>query len=286
MQTRNENHAMQPLAVVLGAGAIACAIARRVAIGQHLLLADVKPENAAAAAQTLRAAGFACSTAQVDVAERASVQALAERAAALGSIRAVIHTAGLSPSQAAPQDILRVDLYGTALVLEIFGDHIAAGGNAVVIGSQAAHRLRVDELSQEQADALATKPPEALMQLPFVSSIDDSLRAYQIAKRGNALRVQAEAVRWNKRGARVNCISAGIIFTPLSNDELNSPERGEFYRNMLARLPAGRGGTPDEIGALAELVFGNSGSYITGSDLLIDGGATAAYRYGAQHAQA
>ncbi|UOO80901.1 SDR family oxidoreductase [Uruburuella testudinis] len=271
---------MKQVTVVIGSGAIAQAIARRVSTGKHILLADIQPEHAESAAKILREAGFEASTATVDVAGRASVQALAERAAALGDITGVIHTAGLSPSQAAPQDILKVDLYGTAVVFDEFGKVIAAGGSGVVIGSQSGHRLAVDELTQAQADALATLPAEDLCSLPFVQQIDNSLRAYQIAKRGNALRVQYEAVRWGRRGARINCISAGIVFTPLAYDELNSPERGAFYRNMLAKSPVGRGGTPDEIGALAALLFGPEGGYISGSDILIDGGATASYHYG------
>ena len=149
-----------------------------------------------------------------------------------------------------------------------------------MIGSQSSHRLKIDELTQQQADDLALLPAEELLNLPFVRAIDDSLRAYQIAKRGNALRVQAEAVHWSQRGARINCISAGIVFTPLAYDELTSPERGVFYRDMLAKSPAGRGGTPDEIAALAELLFSHNVGYITGSDILIDGGATAFYKYG------
>ena len=273
---------MKPVNVIIGSGAIAQAIARRISIGKHILLADIRPETAEQAAKTLREAGFECSTAVVNVAERESVAALAQTAQALGDVAGVVHTAGLSPSQAAPQDILRVDLYGTALVFEYFGDIIAPQGAAVVIGSQSSHRLKVDELTQQQADDLALLPAEELLNLPFVRAIDDSLRAYQIAKRGNALRVQAEAVRWGKRGARINCISAGIVFTPLAYDELTSPERGAFYRDMLAKSPAGRGGTPDEIAALAELLFSHNGGYITGSDILIDGGATAFYKYGGQ----
>ncbi|MDU8925017.1 SDR family oxidoreductase [Pasteurellaceae bacterium LIM206] len=265
------------VSVVIGSGSIAQAIARRVSAGMNILLADIRSEHAAAAAKTLREAGFECSTAQVDVADRASVQALADQAAAMGDVYRVINTAGRSPSQASPRDILKADLYGTALVLDIFGEVIAEGGSALMTGSQSAFRL--EPLTAEQIRALAVTPTEELLDLPFVQAIDDSLRAYQISKRGNALRVQAQAVRWGERKARVNCISPGIIFTPLALDELNSPERGEFYRNMLASIPARRGGTPDEVADLAAVVM-NSG-YITGSDFLIDGGATAKFWYGA-----
>lgn len=266
--------------VVIGSGSIAQAIARRVSVGKNILLADINTENAKSAENILSRAGFSVSTTFIDVSSRQSVQALVKTACELGEIKGVIHTAGLSPSQAKAQDIINVDLYGTAVVLEEFGNVIAEGGSCVVIGSQSSHRLNVDAFSQEQADALATLPPEALLELPWVKEVNDSLYAYQLSKRANAFRVMAEAVKWGKRGARINCISAGIIFTPLAYDELNSAERGEFYRNMLAKSPAGRGGTPDEIGALAEFLFGPNGTYISGSDFLIDGGATASYKYG------
>ena len=212
----------------------------------------------------------------MDVSSRESVQAVADKAAELGAVQYVILSAGVSPSQASPQTIVKVDLYGTALVLEIFGDVIAAGGAGVMIGSQSSHRL--PPLSERELRDLATTPTEQLLDLPIVKEIDDSLRAYQIAKKANALRVQMEAVRWGRRGARVNCISPGIIYTPLALDELNSPERGAFYRDMLANIPAQRGGTPDEVAALAEVVL--TGGYISGSDFLIDGGATAKFWWG------
>lgn len=271
---------MEDVIVIVGSGSIAQAIARRVSVEKHILLADIKIENAQQAENTLSRAGFEVSTTNVDVSSRQSVQALVKSACTLGEIKGVIHAAGLSPSQAKTQDLLRVDLYGTAVLFEEFGNVIARGGSCVVIGSQSSHRLAVDALTQAQADALATLPPEELLELALVKDIEDSLYAYQISKRCNALRVMSEAVRWGKRGARINCISAGIIFTPLAYDELNNAERGAFYRNMLDKSPAGRGGTPDEIGALAEFLFGSNGTYVTGSDLLIDGGATASYKYG------
>lgn len=271
---------MKEVIVVIGSGSIAQAIARRVSAGKIVLLADIHPDNAKGAESILSRAGFDVKTTTVDVRSRESIEALVKTACDLGDIKGVIHTAGLSPSQARAQDILRVDLYGTAVLFEAFGEVIAPGGSAVVIGSQSSHRLDVDALSQQQADALATLPPEALLTLPWIAEVDDSLYAYQISKRGNALRVMAEAVKWGKRGARINCISAGIVFTPLAYDELNSVERGAFYRNMLEKSPAGRGGTPDEIGELAAFLFGPNGTWISGSDFLIDGGTTASYKYG------
>ena len=270
---------MNNVIVVIGAGSIGQAIARRVSVGKHVLLADLRPDNAAAAAKVLSDAGFSVSTATVDVSTRESVHALVETATALGTVTGVIHAAGVSPSQATPATILKVDLYGTALVLEEFGNVIAPGGSGVVIASQSGHRLPA--LTPEQNKALATTPAAELLALPMLQpdQVRDSLHAYQLSKRGNSLRVMAEAVRWGKRGARVNTISPGIIFTPLAKDELNGP-RGEGYRRMIALSPAGRGGTPDEVGAVAALLMGPDGTFITGSDFLMDGGVTAAYWYG------
>lgn len=216
---------MKDVIVVIGSGSIAQAIARRVSIGKHILLADIKPEIAEAVEHTLSRAGFEVSTTVVDASSRESVQNLVKEACRIGDIKGVIHTAGLSPSQAKAQDIVRVDLYGTAVLLEEFGHVIAPGGSAVVIGSQSSHRLNVDAFTQAQAEALAMLPPEELLELPLVQEVTDSLYAYQLSKRGNALRVMAEAVKWGKRGARINCISAGIVYTPLAYDELNSAER-------------------------------------------------------------
>ena len=265
--------------VVIGSGSIGQAIARRVGAGKHIILADLRQENADAAAKVLADAGFDVSTTPVDVSSRASVHALAQKAAGLGEVSGLIHAAGVSPSQASPETILKVDLYGTALVLEEFGEVIARGGAGVVIASQSGHRL--PPLSSEQNAALATTPVEALLDLPMLQpdKVTDSLHAYQISKRGNALRVMAEAVRWGKRGARINTISPGIIITPLANDELHGP-RGAGYRHMIELCAVGRAGTPDEVGTVGALLMGAEGAFITGSDFLMDGGVTAAYWFG------
>jgi NAD(P)-dependent dehydrogenase (short-subunit alcohol dehydrogenase family) len=265
--------------VVIGAGSIGQAIARRVSAGKHIVIADLRLENADAAAKTLSNAGFNVTTTKVDVSSRASVQALVENAQSVGAVSGVIHAAGVSPSQATPETILKVDLYGTALVLEEFGNVIAWGGAGVVIASQSGHRL--PPLSAEQNAALATTPVEELLKLSMLQpdQVKDSLHAYQLSKRGNSLRVMAEAVRWGKRGARVNTISPGIIMTPLANDELNGP-RGARYRRMIDLCPAGRAGTPDEVGIVGALLMGADGAFITGSDFLMDGGVTAAYWFG------
>jgi NAD(P)-dependent dehydrogenase (short-subunit alcohol dehydrogenase family) len=251
---------MREVVVVIGPGQIGQAIARRVGVGKHVLLADVRQESANAAAEVLGNAGYEVSVATIDVSSRVAVNALVKTATSIGDVTGLIHAAGVSPSQASPATVLKVDLYGTALVLEEFGNVIARGGSGVVIASQSGHRL--PPLSVEQNKALATTPVEELLGLPFLQPdhVKDSLHAYQLSKRGNSLRVAAEAVRWGKRGARINTISPGIIMTPLAKDELTGP--------------------PDEVATVAALLMGPDGAFITGSDFLMDGGVTAAYWYG------
>lgn len=270
---------MKNVIVLIGAGSIGLAIARRISAGKHILIADINQENADASANTLRDAGFEVTTTKVDISARASVHSLTELAVSLGQVSGVIHAAGVSPSQASPEAILKIDLYGTALILEEFGNVIAQGGAGVVIASQSGHRL--PPLSIEENKALATTPVEDLLQLDMLKSdkIIDSLHAYQIAKRCNSLRVMAEAVRWGKRGARINTISPGIIITPLANDELKG-SRGSMYRRMIETSAAGRAGTPDEVATVAALLMSSDGAFITGSDILMDGGVTAAYWFG------
>lgn len=270
---------MSNVIVVIGAGQIGQAIARRVGVGKRVVLADRSEANASAAAEVMSNAGYDVSVATMDVSSRQAVHALVEKATRLGEIAGLIHAAGVSPSQATPETVLRVDLYGTALVLEEFGNVIARGGSGVVISSQSGHRLPA--LSLEQNRALALTPTEELLQLPFLQldQVKDSLDAYQLSKRGNSLRVMAEAVRWGKRGARINTISPGIIMTPLAKDELAGP-RGAGYRKMIEGSVAKRAGTPDEVGAVGALLMGPDGGFITGSDFLMDGGVTASYWYG------
>lgn len=270
---------MKSVVVVIGPGSIGQAIARRVGSGKHILLADLRGENAEAAAVVLSNAGFEVGTTTVDVSSRASVHALVEAATALGDVTGVIHAAGVSPSQASPAAILKVDLYGTALVLEELGNVIARGGAGVVIASQSGHRLGA--LTAEQNTALATTPADELLSLDFLQPdrVKDPLHAYQLSKRGNSLRVMAEAVRWGRRGARINTISPGIIITPLAKDELSGP-RAEGYRRMIELCPVGRAGTPDEVGNVGALLMGPDGAFITGSDVLMDGGVTASYWFG------
>jgi NAD(P)-dependent dehydrogenase (short-subunit alcohol dehydrogenase family) len=270
---------MRDVIVVIGPGQIGQAIARRVGVGKHVLLADLRQDNANAAAEVLGNAGYEVSVATVDASSRQAVQALVATATSLGEVTGLIHAAGISPTQASPATVLTVDLYGTALVLEEFGNVIARGGAGIVIASQSGHRL--PPLTVDQNKALATTPVEELLGLPFLQpdQVTDSLHAYQLSKRGNSLRVMAEAVRWGKREARVNTISPGIIMTPLAKDELSGP-RGDGYRRMIGVSAAGRAGTPDEVGNVAALLMGPDGGFITGSDFLMDGGVTAAYWYG------
>ena len=269
---------MQKSVVVLvGSGSIGQAIARRVGAGKHVVLADLRLEAAETAAKLLEDAGFETSAVAADLSSRDSLLALIDHARSFGPIANVINAAGVSPSQAPVETILKVDLYGTSVLLEEFGKVIAEGGSGVVISSQSGHRLPA--LPEEQNAALATAPTEELLALPFLASITDTLKAYQYSKRCNVLRVMGEAPKWARRGATVNSISPGIIITPLANDELRGP-RGDGYRRMIAGMPARRAGTPDEVGDLAEFLMSSRGRWITGADFLIDGGCTASYYYG------
>jgi len=263
--------------VLVGAGSIGQAIARRVGAGRHVVLGDLRQEHTDAAAKVLEDAGFETSTIAVDISSRESILQLIEHSQQFGSITNLINAAGVSPSQAPVAAILKVDLYGTAVLLEEFGKVIADGGSGVVISSQSGHRLGA--LSEEQNTLLATTPTEELLELNFLKEITDTLKAYQYSKRCNVLRVMYEATRWGKRGATINSISPGIIITPLANDELKGP-RGEGYRKMLSASPAGRAGTPDEVAELAEFLMSKRGRFISGADYLIDGGTTASYWYG------
>ena len=268
---------MKKVAVLLGAGSIGQAIIRRVGAGKHVVLADYNVQNSLAATKTLQDAGFECSTIQTDLGSKKSILELVEFAQSKGEVMNVVNAAGVSPSQASVEHILQVDLYGTSVLLEEFGKIISEGGSGIIISSQSGHRL--GNLPQEQNDQLATAPVDELMQLPFLKEITDTLKAYQYSKRCNVLRVMYEATRWGKRGATINSISPGIIITPLANDELHG-SRGEGYRKMLQASPAGRAGTPDEVGDLAEFLMSSRGRFISGADFLIDGGTTASYWYG------
>lgn len=265
--------------VVIGVGGIGQAIARRQGSGKSVLLADFNEHTLEAGASQLQAAGHRVTTHRVEVSSRESVSALAQAAAGLGSVVQVVHTAGLSPAQAKPTAILAVDLLGVALVLEEFGRVIASGGAGVVISSMAGYM--VPPLEPAQEEALAHAPADELLQLPFLgaAAVPTSGAAYVISKRANRLRVQAESGGWGERGARVNSISPGIILTPLAQQEMAS-EGGPAYQAMIEASASVRVGTPDEVASAAAYLLGPDATFISGSDLLIDGGVIAALRSG------
>ena len=265
------------VAVLVGAGSIGQAIIRRVAMGMHVVLADYSLANAEQAAKTLENAGYQCSTIKCDLGSKEDILNLVQFATGKGEVMYLVNAAGVSPSQAPVNHILQVDLYGTSVLLEEFGKVIAEGGSGVIISSQSGHRLPA--LPQEQNDALAMTPCDELLELPFLKAITDTLKAYQYSKRCNVLRVMYEATRWGRRGATINSISPGIIITPLANDELHGP-RKDGYLRMIEASPARRAGTPDEVGELAEFLMSKRGRFISGADILIDGGTTASYWYG------
>ena len=271
--------ASKDVMILTGAGQIGMAIARRVGYGKKIFVGDKRLENARAVARTMNDAGFDVTPLEMDLSSRASIRSFIAAAQNAGEISILVNAAGVSPSQASIETILKVDLYGTAALLEEVGNVIAPGGVGVTISSQSGHRM--PQLTAEEDALLACTPAEALLTLDILQPgrIRDTLYAYQMAKHCNEKRVMAEAVRWGKRGARINSISPGIIVTPLAIDEFNGP-RGDFYKNMFANCPAGRPGTADEGANVAELLLGEKGAFITGADFLIDGGATASYFYG------
>ena len=265
--------------ILTGAGQIGMAIARRMGHGMKILIGDKKPENAQTIAKIMKDAGFDTEAVEMDLSSRESIKRLIAKAQEYGEIAMLVNAAGVSPSQAPVEAILKVDLYGTAVLLEEVGKVIKEGGVGVTISSQSGHRMPA--LTPEEDELLACTPTEELLDLVVLQpeNIRDTLHAYQLAKRCNEKRVMAESVKWGEKGARINSISPGIIVTPLAIDEFNGP-RGDFYKNMFAKCPAGRPGTADEVANVAELLMSEKGSFITGADFLVDGGATASYFYG------
>lgn len=265
--------------LVTGAGQISMAIARRIGYGMKIVMGDKNIENANAIAGIMNSAGFDVTPVEMDLSSRDSIKNLIETAMEYGDIKMLVNGAGVSPSQAPIEAILKVDLYGTAVLLEEVGKVIAEGGRGVTISSQSGFRM--PQLTAAEDEALATTPTEELLNISLLQpeNIRDTLHAYQLAKRCNEKRVMAQSVIWGKRGARLNAIAPGIIVTPLAIDEFNGP-RGDFYKNMFAKCPAGRPGTADEVANAAELLMSNKGAFITGSTFLMDGGATASYYYG------
>lgn len=269
---------MKKVMLLVGAGQIGMAIARRVGTGMKIIVGDKKTENTENIAAILNNAGFDAFPVETDLSDRASIQSMIARGQEYGEITMLVNAAGVSPSQAPIEAILKVDLYGTAVLLEEVGKVIASGGVGVTISSQSGWRMPA--LTAQQDEQLATTPTEELLSLDILQpgNIRDTLHAYQMAKRCNEKRVMAQSVEWGKRGARLNAIAPGIIVTPLAIDEFNGI-RGDFYKNMFAKCPAGRPGTADEVANVAELLMSDKGAFITGSTFLIDGGATASYYY-------
>lgn len=265
--------------ILTGAGQIGMAIARRMGYGMKIVIGDKSKANADAIAKTMNETGFDAIAVEMDLSSRASILDLIAEAQKYGEISMLVNAAGVSPSQASIKTILKVDLYGTAVLLEEVGKIIKHGGVGVTISSQSGHRMPA--LTPEQDALLALTPTEELLSLDMLQeeNIHDTLHAYQMAKRCNVKRVMAEAVKWGERGARINSISPGIIVTPLALDEFNGP-RGDFYKKMFAKCPAGRPGTADEVANVAELLMSGKGAFITGADFLMDGGTTASYFYG------
>lgn len=265
--------------IVTGAGQISMAIARRMGYGKKIVMGDKNIENAKTIAEIMNNAGFDVEPVEMDLSSRESIKSLIAKAQEYGEIKMLVNGAGVSPSQAPIEAILKVDLYGTAVLLEEVGKVIAEGGVGVTISSQSGWRM--PQLTAEEDAALATTPTEELLNLEILQpeNIRDTLHAYQMAKRCNEKRVMAQSVEWGKRGARLNDIAPGIIVTPLAVDEFNG-SRGDFYKNMFAKCPAGRPGTADEVANVAELLMSEKGAFITGSTFLIDGGATSSYYYG------
>lgn len=265
--------------ILVGAGQIGMAIARRVGYGKKIVIGDKKIENANDIAKIMNDAGYDVYAMEMDLSSRESILNIIAKAKEYGDITMLVNAAGVSPSQASIETILKVDLYGTAVLLEEVGKVIAKGGVGVTISSQSGRRM--PQLTQEEDFLLATTPTEDLLNLEILNekNIKDTLHAYQMAKRCNEKRVMAEAVKWGERGARINDIAPGIIVTPLAIDEFNGLQ-GDFYKNMFAKCPASRPGTADEVANVAELLMSDKGAFITGSTFLIDGGATSSYYYG------
>lgn len=270
---------MKDVMIVTGAGQISMAIARRIGYGKKIIMGDKIIENAKTIAEVMNNAGFDVVPFEMDLSSRESIFNMIDEAKKYGPITMLVNGAGVSPSQAPIEAILNVDLYGTAVLLEEVGKVIEPGGVGVTISSQSGFRMK--QLTPKEDEQLACTPTEELLNLDLlkVENIQDTLHAYQLAKRCNEKRVMAQSVKWGEKGARINAIAPGIVVTPLAIDEFNGP-RGDFYKNMFASCPAGRPATADEIANVAELLMSDKGAFITGSTFLIDGGATASYYYG------
>jgi NAD(P)-dependent dehydrogenase (short-subunit alcohol dehydrogenase family) len=273
---------IREILVVIGTGGMGATIARRAGIGRRVVLADRDPDALQAVVETMAAEGFDVSPCVVDVTDSSSVTELAAQAFRSGPVTAVVHTAGVSPTHASVEAIVRVDLLGTAHVLDAFADVMAAYGSGVITASMAG-TIFAGGLSAEYEHQLASTPASELLETPVVRALLDAgdspdarSTAYGIAKRGNQLRVRAAASRWGARGARVNSIGPGVISTAMGRAELADPATGDMVSGMVVSSPAGRVGTAADISAVAEFLLSNAAGFVTGTDLLVDGGVCAA----------
>jgi NAD(P)-dependent dehydrogenase (short-subunit alcohol dehydrogenase family) len=262
--------------VVTGAGGMGSAIARRIGTGSTVVLADFDERLLEDEVRSMAGCGYDVVGHVVDVSHEQSVEALATDAAARGHVTAVVHTAGLSPVQAPVDAIMRVDLLGTALMLDAFGAVIGQGGAGVFISSMAGTMASLDPGLELR---LATTPTSQLLELAELApgAVADPASAYVLAKRANQVRVQAASAAWGRRGARVNTISPGVISTPMGASELEGPS-GEVMQAMIANSATGRIGTPEDIAGVVDFLLSRQAGYITGTDLLVDGGVVASFR--------
>ncbi|MGW6238450.1 SDR family oxidoreductase [Streptomyces sp. NPDC055094] len=269
---RGERDERRDVVVVTGAGGMGVAIARRLGSGRTVILADASEQRLGETVGALTAEGYAVRGAVTDVSDRGSVGRLAATASGAGRVAAVVHTAGLSPATAPAKAIVDVNLMGTAHVIDVFGTVASRGTAPVCVSSMAGHYA---SLGREEELALATTPTDGLLALDVVVGIgDDAVSAYCVSKRSNHLRVQAAALAWNLRGARLNTVSPGVISTAMAKAEAESAS-GERMMRMLEECGAGRTGTPAEIADAVAFLTGPGARYITGTDLLVDGGQTA-----------
>jgi NAD(P)-dependent dehydrogenase (short-subunit alcohol dehydrogenase family) len=272
----NEQDIPRNTLVVVGVGGMGLAIARRLGSGRRVLLADYSPARVEEALTALRGEGHNVEGHTVDVSHRESVEKLARAAATAGRIDAVVHTAGVSPVMATARQIYEVDLLGTAHVIDAFYGVTGPGTSLVCVASMAGHFA---SLPVDFERHLATAPTAELLDDPRIDlDAADGSGAYVVAKRGNQLRVQAAAHAWGGKGARLNTISPGVISTPMGAEELKSPV-GAYIRSMVELSGARRLGTPEDIVSAAAFLTGPDSAFITGNDLLVDGGAIAAQRW-------
>jgi NAD(P)-dependent dehydrogenase (short-subunit alcohol dehydrogenase family) len=272
----NEN---REVVALLGAGSMGMAIAERVAQNRIVLLGDISEKALTAASEKLRYSGYEVETMQVDASDKASIYAFAKKAAELGPVKYYIHTAGASPNQANPQHIITLDLVGSSYALDAFGEVMTRDGAGILISSQTGYMLP-EPLSNEEEWALTMTPADELANLDMLSpdKIVNSGIAYIMAKRANQLRVRKAAIDWGKRGARINTISPGVVVTPLAYDEFRAA--GEGYQKMIESSAMHRVGNPAEIANAAQFLLSDQASFITGTDLLVDGGTIAAIKTG------